>query len=148
MILALQSRQVFGYSLSDRVPGELVLTALRNAWHRHAAAAQTIFHSDRGNQYASDNFGDALEALQMTVSMSRKGNCWDAIAESFFATLKSEEITEPYENLQAAQRGIASFIDGFYDPVRLHSSLGYLSPDEDARGMKSAESRPVMRSVA
>ena len=68
-------------------------------------------------QYASDDFLAAIGALRMVASMSRKGNCWDnAVAESFFATLKAEETTEPYLTKQDAHRGIASYIHGFYNP--------------------------------
>ena len=85
----------------------------------------------------------------MVASMSRKGNCWDnAVAESFFATLKAEEITEPYATEQDAQRGIASYIHGFYNPLRLHSSLGYLSPNDYARKMKTSDMPMFLRSAA
>jgi transposase InsO family protein len=148
VIIALHTRQVLGYSLADHMPDDLVLSALRNACHAQPPAAQTVFHSDRGSQYASDDFRDAIGALAMVASMSRKGNCWDnAVAESFFATLKAEEITQPYENHQHAHRGIASYIHGFYNPVRLHSSLGYLSPNEYASRMNASEQKS-MRSAA
>lgn len=149
VIIALQSRQVLGYSLADHMPDELVLNALRNACHVQLPAASTVFHSDRGSQYASDDFRAAIGALQMLASMSRKGNCWDnAVAESFFATLKAEEITAPYETKQEAHRAIASYVHGFYNPLRLHSSLGYLSPNEYARKMKMSEQPTFMRSAA
>ena len=94
VILALQTRQVLGYSLSDRMPDALVLNALRNACQLEAPPSGTLFHSDRGSQYASDDFRAALGSLGMVASMSRKGNCWDnAVSESFFATLKTEEAT-------------------------------------------------------
>ena len=149
VIIALQTRQVLGYSLSDRMPDELVLNALRNACQFAAPAPGTLFHSDRGSQYASDDFRDAIGALGMVASMSRKGNCWDnAVSESFFATLKSEEATEPYATKQDAYRAIAQYIHGFYNPVRLHSSLGYLSPNEYARRMQHVDQTPPKRSAA
>jgi putative transposase len=149
VIIALHSRQILGYSLAEHMPDELVLNALRNACHVQRPAANTLFHSDRGSQYASDDFRAAIGALQMVASMSRKGNCWDnAVAESFFATLKAEEITAPYETKQDAHRAIASYIHGFYNPLRLHSSLGYLSPDEYAQKMKMSDVSTFMRSAA
>ena len=99
--------------------------------------------------YASDDFREALGALGMVASMSRKGNCWDnAVSESFFAALKSEEATEPYATKQDACRAIAQYIHGFYNPVRLHSSLGYLSPNEYARRMQHLDQTPSKRSAA
>ena len=149
MIIALQIREVFGYNLPDRIPDELVLNALRNASQLEAPPSGTLFHSDRGSQYASDDFRAALGALGMMVSMRRKGNCWDnAVPDRFIATLKTEEATEPYATKHEAHRAIAHYIHGFYIPVRLHSSLGYLSPNEYARRMQHVDRIPPMRSAA
>jgi transposase InsO family protein len=92
VVIALQTRQGLGYSLSDRMPDERV----RNACNLEVPPSGTLFHSDRGSQYASDDCRAALGALGMVASMSRKRNGWDnAVSESFFATLKTEEATEP-----------------------------------------------------
>lgn len=102
--------------------------------NRRRPASRTLFHSDRGSRYASVTFRAAIGALGMVPSMSRKANRWDnAVTESFFATLKAEEIRKQYATRELAHRRIAGYIHGFYNPVRLHSALGYLSPDEYAR---------------
>jgi len=80
-----------------------------------------------------------MTALGFVQSMSRKGNCWDnAVAESFFATLKNAEATGPYPTKLAAHTGIANYLHGFYNPSRRHSALGYLSPDHYARTLNAA----------
>ena len=116
------------------------------ACHLDPPPLGTLFHSARGSHYACDDF---REALGMVASMSRKGNCWDnAVSESFFATLKTEEAPAPYATKQQAHRAIAQYIHGFYNPVRLHSSLGYLSPHQYARKMQHVDQTPSMRPAA
>jgi len=138
-VLDLRTRQVLGYSLSERMPDDLVQQAFLNAWSVAPAGPGVLFHSDRGSQYASGDFGKTLAEHGFVPSMSRKGNCWDnAVAESFFATLKNEEATGVYATRQAAHAAIASYIHGFYNPTRLHSALDYLSPNDYAKKMKQA----------
>jgi transposase InsO family protein len=138
-VLDLRTRRVLGYSLSERMPDELVRQAFLNAWSISPVGAGVLFHSDRGSQCASGEFGKTLTAHGFVPSMSRKGNCWDnAVAESFFATLKNEEATGVYESKAAAHAAIASYIHGFYNPTRLHSALGYLSPNDYAQKLKLA----------
>lgn len=138
-VINLQTRQVLGYSLSDRMPDDLVQQAFLNAWAACPSAPGLLFHSDRGSQYTSSAFGGTVTAHGAVQSMSRKGNCWDnAVAESFFATLKNEEATGVYETKDHARRSIANYIHGFYNPTRLHSTLGFMSPNDYARRLKAA----------
>ncbi len=138
-VISLQTRQVLGYSLAERMPDDLVQQAFLNAWSAAPIERGVLFHSDRGSQYASHDFTGTITALGFLPSMSRKGNCWDnAVAESFFATLKNEEATRVYATKAEAYAAIASYIHGFYNPIRLHSALGYLSPNDYAKKLKQA----------
>jgi transposase InsO family protein len=129
-ILDLFSRRVVGFAMSERIDRALVLDALRAAVGRRAPNLGLVHHSDRGSQYASNDYQDALENLGVVCSMSRKGNCWDnAVAESFFATLKTELVyTRRFATRAEARESIFDFIEVFYNRRRRHSSLGYLSP--------------------
>jgi transposase InsO family protein len=111
---------------------EALLMAL---WLRRPAKGQLIFHSDRGVQYASDAFRKLLKAHGIAGSMSRKGDCWDnAVVESFFGTLKSERIHwRSYQTREQARADIVEYITMFYNSRRLHSYLGYQSPDQFER---------------
>ena len=131
-ILDLFSRRVVGFAMSERIDRALVLEALRVAVGRRAPNAGLLHHSDRGSQYASGDYQDALDDLGVVCSMSRKGNCWDnAVAESFFATLKTECVyPRRFATKREAREVIFDFIEGFYNPRRRHSTLGYLSPAE------------------
>ena len=134
VILDVFSRKVIGWSFSDRLTDDLVLTALHMAKHRQISTA-LIHHSDQGSQYASSDFRAALESNDITQSMSGRGNCYDnALAESFFATLKTEEVGDaPYETRQQGKTSIFSYIETFYNAKRRHSSLNYLSPNDVER---------------
>jgi putative transposase len=136
VILDVFSRKVIGWAFSDRLTDDLALTALRMAkQQRQHTDKGLIHHSDQGSQYASQDFQASLKHHDITQSMSGKGNCYDnAVAESFFATLKTEEADDlPYETRQQATTSIFSYIETFYNPKRRHSSLNYLSPNDFER---------------
>jgi putative transposase len=130
VILDLFSRQVVGWAMSDRLASGFVVKALYQAIGRRRPHSGCILHSDRGVQYASGDFRDALKAFGFIQSMSRKGNCYDnAVAESFFHTLKTEHVYEyRYETRAEARQSIFDYIEMFYNRQRRHSALGYRSP--------------------
>lgn len=129
VVLDLYSRQVVGWSLGADMRTELVLDALDMAVKRRRPGPGLLFHSDRGSQYASVAFRERLQARRMLQSMSRRGNCWDnACVESFFGSLKQEAYRQPLQTRKAARLAVFEYIEGFYNPHRLHSTLGYLSP--------------------
>ena len=131
-ILDLFSRRVVGFAMSERIDRALVLQALAAAVGRRVPNAGLVHHSDRGSQYASNDYQNALDDLGVVCSMSRKGNCWDnAVAESFFATLKTELVYQRrFATRAEAREAIFEFIEVFYNQQRRHSSLGYVSPME------------------
>ena len=131
VVIDLFSRRVVGWSMAEHMRVELVLNALKAALgHRVAAASGLLFHSDRGSQYASGDYRAALQTAAIGCSMSRKGNCWDnAVAESFFGTLKTELTSlREFDTRENAKTTIVEWIEVFYNRERLHSTLNYLSP--------------------
>jgi len=132
VILDLFSRRVVGYAMSEQIDRALVLEALGKALVQRPGARDLIHHSDRGSQYASHDYRDALDQAGITCSMSRRGDCWDnAVAESFFGTLKMELIYElPLQTRSATRSAVADYIETFYNVRRRHSSLDYQSPVE------------------
>jgi len=144
VILDAYSRRVIGWALERNMEEELTLTALRMALSRRAVQAGLVHHSDRGSQYASNDYTDLLKAHGIDISMSRKGNPWDnAACESFIKTLKYEEVLRnEYRDLADARACIAEFLEKVYNQKRLHSALGYLPPAEfEAQHHKEAAAR-------
>ena len=133
-ILDLYSRAVVGWSMSPRIDTALVLAALRMAIGRRRPAPGLMFHSDRGSQYASEDYQTELSKHQIISSMSGKGNCYDnAVMESFFGTAKDEHVhLEDYANATraSATAGIFEYLEVFYNRCRRHSSIGYMTPLE------------------
>ncbi len=130
-ILDVYSRKVVGWSMANHLRSELVAAALEMAIHRRNPSAGLIHHSDRGAQYTALSFGKKLEQAGIVPSMSRVGSALDnAISESFVSTLKSEIGVSRYPERQTARASIFEFIESYYNRVRRHSSLGYLSPTE------------------
>ena len=132
VILDLFSRRVVGWATSQNVDRHLALAALDTVLARRRPAAGLVHHSDRGSTYASSDYRKALNARGLECSMSRKGDCWDnAVAESFFSTLKRElEGIDDFESRAGATLSIGDYIDGFYNIQRRHSAINYTSPVE------------------
>jgi transposase InsO family protein len=132
ILLDLFSRRVVGWAISDTNDRALALQALNQALRLRHPPRGLVHHSDRGSPYASDDYRTALATAGLVASMSRTGDCWDnAVAESFFATLRAELLDhERYETHADAAAAIGDYIDGFYNPQRRHSYLGYVSPIE------------------
>ncbi len=124
------NREIVGWSLKEQLTADLVVDALTMAWFRRRPEPGLIHHSDRGSQYASAAFQDKLSEYGMRCSMSRKGNCWDnAPSESFFNSLKNERVHGArYRTRVDAKVDVFQYIEGFYNRVRRHSTLGQISP--------------------
>lgn len=130
VVMDLYSRQIVGWAMDRTLTRELVIRALKQAIGRRKPPQGLIHHSDRGCQYASLEYRSLLKEYGFLSSMSRKGDCYDnACMESFFHTLKVELIhRERYWTRVQARQSIFSYIEGYYNRVRLHSTLGYMSP--------------------
>jgi putative transposase len=134
-VMDLFSRKIVGWAMAPTMPAELACQALQMAIASRAPKAGLIVHSDRGSQYASEAHRALLTRHQFVASMSRKGNCWDnAVMERFFLNLKMERVWQrDYANHAEACRDITDYIVRFYNAERLHSTLGYRSPNEAER---------------
>ena len=132
VVLDVFSRKIVGWSIHDSLEAKIVLDALEMARVSRRPGAGLLHHSDRGSQYASNAFQAALERFGAVSSMSRKGNCWDnAMMESFFASLKNElDFEGPMKTKAVTRVLVFEYINVFYNRVRLHSSLGYVSPEQ------------------
>jgi putative transposase len=138
VILDAFSRRVIGWALDRTLEDELPLAALRMALSRRNVQPGLVHHSDRGSQYASNEYTNLLKAHQIVISMSRKANPWDnAECESFMKTLKYEEVLRnEYQDLAEALASIPRFLEKIYNQKRLHSALGYLPPAEFERNLQ------------
>ena len=132
-VMDLYTRAIVGWAIKPRMATDLVLDALTMAWFRKHPEPGAIFHSDRGSQYAAKAMRKRIKQYRLRSSMSGKGSCYDnAAMESFWKTLKTERVylQKIYETREIAKADIVAYIEMFYNPVRLHSSLGYRSPKQ------------------
>jgi transposase InsO family protein len=145
-VIDLASRRVVGFAIADHMRTSLVLEAMSMALKGRKPAPGLIFHSDRGSQYTSAAFRDLLIRHQVRQSLSRPRQCWDnAVAESFFATLKTELVyRQSLPTVAAARTAVFEYIEVFYNRKRLHSALGYQSPSAyEACRLTSAKTAPA-----
>ena len=139
VVMDLFSRKIVGWATKPTITRELALDAILMAVRRRRPKG-TIVHSDQGSQYGSDAWRRFCRSNRLEPSMSRRGNCWDnAVAESFFSSLKKERIRKKiYKNRDLATADVADYIDSFYNPIRRHSHIGGVSPDSfEAASMPS-----------
>jgi transposase InsO family protein len=143
VILDAYSRRVIGWALDRTLEDELTLAALQMAIARRVIHPGLVHHSDRGSQYASNDYTDLLKDHGIDVSMSRRANPWDnAAGESFMKTLKYEEVhRNEYRNLGEARAAIQEFLEKVYNRKRLHSALGYLPPVEFERNLATSNNK-------
>ena len=136
-VLDLATRKIVGWSMRDHMRTELPLAALMMAAQRQRPAEGLICHSDRGSQYASEAYGKQLVAMKAKPSMSRTACCYDnAPMESFFHTLKVELVHQRrWATREDARRDLFAYIEGYYNRRRIHSALGYRTPEQAERQM-------------
>ncbi len=136
-VLDLATRKIVGWAMRDHMRTELPLAALMMAAQRQRPAAGLIHHSDRGSQYAAGAYVDHLAVIKATPSMSRTGNCYDnAPMESFFHTLKVELVHQcRWATHAEARQALFGYIEGYYNRHRMHSALGYLTPEQAEQRM-------------
>ena len=141
LLVDLCTRKAVGWALSKNCDTDLALRALRNAVARERPPPGLLHHTDRGSTYTAKGYQDELKRLGMTVSMSRKGNCWDnAVAESTIGTVKTEAL-DPLglpADINEVQRILFPYIEGYYNHQRLHSTLGYMPPAEKEKAIANA----------
>lgn len=134
-VIDLCSRKVKGWAMGERITADLAVSALEMALSHVKASQGILFHSDRGVQYASQAFKSVIQKNDMIHSMSRKADCWDnAVAESFFGTLKQELIYHcKFKTREEAKLAIFDYVEVFYNRFRLHSTLNYQTPESIER---------------
>ncbi len=147
VILDAYSRRVIGWALDRTMGDSLTLTALRMALARRVVEKGLVHHSDRGSQYASNDYTELLKANGIDISMSRKANPWDnAACESFMKTLKYEEVLRSeYRDLADARTSLREFLEKVYNQKRLHSALGYVPPAEFERNAEQHNKEAASR---
>ena len=150
VILDAFSRRVIGWALDRNMEDELTLTALRMALAHRSIQPGLVHHSDRGSQYASNDYTDLLKSHGIDISMSRKANPWDnAACESFMKTLKYEEVLRnEYRDLAEARASIREFLEKVYNRKRLHSALGYVPPAEFEAQLAAQNKEAAARQLA
>ncbi len=149
-VLDLYSRRIVGWATSDSLAAELSCRALRMAVRQRSPLGAVLHHSDRGVQYACEEFQELLRRHGLTPSMSRTGNCYDnAVMESFFSALRREwTYHHRYPTREAARQSLFEYIEVFYNRRRLHSALGYVSPAEyEQRRFEPTRAQPGGRST-
>jgi transposase InsO family protein len=142
------TRRIVGWKVSTRMTAQLVIDVFLQARSKGLIGKGAIIHTDQGSQYASVEYRRLLYLGGFRQSMSRRGNCYDnAQAESFFSRFKAELLENGrFENLEQARSEIFSYIEGYYNRVRLHSSLGYKSPLEFEKELKTRDKIKKQRS--
>ncbi len=135
LLIDLCTRKIVGWAVGDHCDTKLALRALNAAVARHRPGPGLLHHTDRGSTYTSNDYRERLRDLDFTVSMSRKGNCWDnAVAEATIGSVKAELLDDwVAEDRHALSTELFRYIEGFYNRERLHSSLGYRAPDQVER---------------
>jgi putative transposase len=146
VMLDVFSRRVIGWAMSERCDEVLVETALRMALARRRPGAGLLHHTDRGSQYTSRAYCQVLEQVEITMSMSGKGNCYDnAMTESFFGSVKDECVHRTvYRSHEEARQSLFEYLEIFYNRQRRHSSLGYLSPLAFEQQWERASENPAV----
>jgi putative transposase len=150
VVLDAYSRRVIGWALDRTLEDDLAIAALKMALRRRSPSQGVTHHSDRGVQYASNDYTNLLKAHGISISMSRKGNPYDnAACESFMKTLKYEEVyRQEYRDLADAHSSIERFLEKIYNGKRLHSALGYRPPVEFERSLLIASTSPAPQQVS